>query len=182
MANAILSSIPDREIVVPEDLREWIDPHTLARLVLAAVQDLNVSRPPGVQQSDHGYSPHVLLSLLTYCYAVGVYRSTDIEFNHGQDSMVGHLAANQCQDAHTLRSFRRHNRQSVRACLSEVLHRAWQLHFRCCTDNVAFDSIEWSAMDSFDGASPLPAVSEYVNLAEERIQTAVRLDCWDFDH
>jgi hypothetical protein len=181
MANAISTRIPDREIAIPPDLREWIDPHTLARLVLAAVQDLNVSTPPVRADCGHACRPHILLGLLTYCYAVGRYRSSDIEFNHDQDSMVRHLAADQYPEAHTLQSFRRHNKQSVKSCLMEVLLRAWQLHSRCGTPDFSSDPDEPSGGSGFDSHYAQPADSEFAAAAEERIQSAIRFDCWDVD-
>ena len=105
MTNAIQTTWQFPEIVLPNDLRQWIEKHALARLVLGAVQDGSVPSAHAAAVADRNadFRPHVLLSLLTYCYATGIYSSTDIELSFTQDTLVRHLCANTYPEAHRSR-------------------------------------------------------------------------------
>src|SRR5881628_2304331 len=113
MTNAIQTWWQFGEIILPNDLREWIDKYTLVRLVLTAVQDGPVPTAHSAEMAgrDAACEPHVLLSLLTYCYAAGIYSSTDIELSFTQDMLVRHLCAYTYPEAHQSRCFRRANRR-----------------------------------------------------------------------
>ena len=181
MTNAIQTSLRFREIIVPNDLGEWIDKYTLARLVLAAVQDKTVptAYTAEVAGRNADCQRHVLLSLLTYCYAAGIYSSTEIELSFTQDMLVRHLCANSYPEAHRSRRFRRDNRWSIQRSLTEVLHRAWRIRCRLedSGPDAAGDLIDPCFEQGVDGQDALLFAVE----AEERINRAVRLDCWAFD-
>ena len=114
---------------MPDDLRDWMDRHSLARLVLEAIQAATLPSAPAtaMRGGNAGIRPHMLLSLLTYCYATGVHGSADIELISTQDPMVRHLCADIYPEAQVLRQFRRRNREAIRTCLAEVLRRAWAI-------------------------------------------------------
>ena len=180
MTHTVLASSQSPEVLLPNDLLEWIDPHTLARLVLAAVQAINLPNPhtTGGPDPSADFRPHILLGLLTYCYATGIYSSADIELSYANDRMVRHLCANTYPEAHRSRWFRRYSRQSILRCLAEVFHRAWRVRFGLPESSLdpAVASIGPS-QDLTDGTDVLRFAAE----AEERINRAVRLDCWAFD-
>jgi len=182
MTNANQTPLQFREIILPNDLREWIDEYTLARLVLAAVQDGTVPIAPTAEVAGRNADcqPYVLLSLLTYCYATGIFSSTDIELSFTQDKMVRHLCANTYPEAHHNRSFRRDNRRSIQKSLTEVLYRAWCIRCRLeeSSPDAAIDFIDPCFEQEPDGKAALLFAAE----AEERINRAVRLDCWEFDY
>ena len=182
MTNANQTPWQFREIILPNDLREWIDEYTLARLVLAAVQDGTVPIAPTAEVAGRNADcqPYVLLSLLTYCYATGIFSSTDIELSFTQDKMVRHLCANTYPEAHQNRSFRRDNRRSIQKSLTEVLYRAWCIRCRLeeSSPDAAIDFIDPCFEQEPDGKAALLFAAE----AEERINRAVRLDCWEFDY
>ncbi len=175
MICALQKSFEPQDILLPDDLRDWIDQYTLSRLVLEAIQTASL---PGVeatpvQLGSAFLRPHILLSLLTYCYATGLYGSLDIELNSTQDPMLRHLLSNICPEANALRCFRRRHREVVRECLSEVLRRACRLQLgadESMAANVAVDPFDKSGLDAFAAE------------AEERIRRAVRLDFWHRDN
>ena len=181
MTTAIQAPWQFREIMLPHDLREWIDQHTLARLVLAAVQDEAVRTAPTAEPAGRNpdWQPHVLLTLLTYCYAIGIYSSTEIELSFTQDLLVRHLCANTYPEAHRIRRFRRNHRRNIQRFLTEVFHRAWRIH--CCLGesgpDAAADFTDLCFEPDMDGQVAFLFAAE----AEERINRAVRLDCWMSD-
>ena len=181
MTNAIQTTWQFPEIVLPNDLRQWIEKHALARLVFAAVQDGMVpcAQAAAVADRNADFRPHVLLSLLTYCYATGIYSSTDIELSFTQDALVRHLCADTYPEAHRSRRFRRDNRQRIHRALAEVFQRAWRIRCRLeeSGSNEAVDFIDPCFETEVDCQDALPFAAE----AEERINRAVRLDCWSLD-
>lgn len=62
----------------------------------------------------------MLLSLLTYCYADGIFGSQEIESRLARDPRIRFLCARTDLSWHTLRRFRRQNRSAVKAALTQV--------------------------------------------------------------
>ena len=181
MTNAIQPSWQFPEIMLPNDLREWIEKHTLARLVLAAAQDGSVpsAHADAVADGNADFRPPILLSLLTYCYATGIYSSTDIELSFTQDTLVRHLCANTYPEAHRSRWFRRDNRQRIQRCLAEVFQRAWCI--RCGLEESSPEVAAACSDHCLDPGVDRQDALLFALEAEERINRAVRLDCWAFD-
>ena len=73
------SASPPRPI--PVDLSAWLDKKSLVGLVLDAVLTVDDStlRPVAASTAGIAFRPKTMLALLTYCYAVGIYGSEDIE-------------------------------------------------------------------------------------------------------
>ena len=104
---------------LPADLRQHVGERALIELALEAGQTVRarLSRPLGPEGQ---CSPPRLLTLLTYCYASGVYASEDIEYDGRNDPATRHLCANTAPDQETIRNFRRANREWIEACLTCV--------------------------------------------------------------
>lgn len=101
---------------LPADLRQHVGEHALIELALDAAQTVGeqLPRPLG---SAGLCSPQMLLTLLTYCYASGVYGSEDIEWDCHNNAAVRYLCANTSPDQEIIRHFRRANREWIEACL-----------------------------------------------------------------
>src|SRR5204862_7041721 len=81
--------------ILPDDLSVYIGKRTLVKLILDAVEGLN-ARAAGHETTatgTPGFQPVRMLTLLTYCYANGVYASTDNELSIQRDHMVGYLCS-----------------------------------------------------------------------------------------
>lgn len=164
-------------VVLPEDLSLYLGRKTIVMLILDAVQKVEGERLDfkGFASSDGTrFQAPMLLTLLTYCYATGVYGSKDIELNIGRDPMTRYLCAHTYPDMDILRSFRRWNRNTLRDCLAAVLKRAWELRFSGEEDEPGKDLQHIS--DSI--ARPMGPVDRpnFTRDAEERIARAVRSD------
>jgi len=99
---------------------------TFAETVRNAVRGVaeNILRPVARRDSGVAFHPRVLLALLTYCYARGIYGSTDIERVMHKDKLFRALCREEFPDARILRRFRRENRPVLQNCLSLVLRLA----------------------------------------------------------
>ena len=73
------------------------------------------------------YSPHMMLSLLVYCYANGIFSSRRIERATHRDIAVRYLTADTHPDHDTIAKFRRENFDAVASCFVHVLELACEL-------------------------------------------------------
>jgi len=119
----------DTPLLLPVDLREWIEEDDLARFVLEAVAAVDVStavintRGCGSAQ----YPPCMMLAVLLYCYATGIFSSRQIERLTHQHLSVRYLAGNEHPDHDTICKFRRENGALIKATLGEVVRLAGRL-------------------------------------------------------
>ena len=67
------------------------------------------------------FHPRALLAVVTYCYASEIFSSQDIEDLMLRDAHFRTVCGNQVPDAHTVRRFRRYNREAIETCLCAVL-------------------------------------------------------------
>ena len=115
--------------LLPPDLREWLPEDDLAHFVVEAVERVPLSefvvntRGTGSAQ----YHPRVMLALLIYCYANGIFSSRRIERATYRDIGVRYVTANTHPDHDTICKFRRENLSAVQAGFVEVLLLAKEL-------------------------------------------------------
>ena len=80
---------------LPDDLSLYIGKKTLAKLILEGIEDLD-ALAPGDEESrswNPNFRPAMMLTLLAYCYATGVYGSADIQLATQHDQMIRYLCA-----------------------------------------------------------------------------------------
>lgn len=115
--------------LLPPDVREWLPEDDLAHFVVAAVERVPLSdfrvntRGTGSAQ----YPPRMMLALLVYCYANGIFSSRRIERATYRDIGVRYVTANTHPDHDTICKFRRENLAAVQAGFVEVLLLAKEL-------------------------------------------------------
>ena len=165
---------------LPDDLSLFIGKKTLAKFILEGIEDLD-AWAPGVEETrscNPNFRPAMLLTLLAYCYATGVYGSADIQLATEHDQMIRYLCAGDYPDLCLIRSFRRYNHERITRSLSGVLRRVWELRF-CEEDAVPIGSVSssGSAPGWWIGVSALDFRQE----AEQRIVRAVRADSMAMD-
>ena len=124
----MLIDAEQRTPAMPAHLRQQLGERALIDLALAAVQTVGEGLP-GPLAAAGRHSPQMLLTLLTYCYAAGVYGSEDIEYDCRNDAATRYLCANASPDQDTIRNFRRANRRWIEACLACVYGRAYGVRF-----------------------------------------------------
>jgi transposase len=113
----------DQSFLLPPDLKDWLPADDLAHFVVAAVGRLPLAAfPVNPQAGDRPqYDPRLMLALLVYCYANGLFSSRRIERATHRDLGVRCVAANLHPDHDTIAVFRRVNRAAFEAAFLEVL-------------------------------------------------------------
>ncbi len=116
----------DTELLLPPNLRDWVPPSHLVHFVMDAVDMIDVSEAK-VNQRGTGsaqYPPRLLLSLLVYSYATGLFSSRQIERATYENVAVRLLCADTHPDHDTLCTFRRENARLVQRAFAQVLELA----------------------------------------------------------
>jgi transposase len=113
----------DQAFLLPPDLRDWIPEDDLAHVVLEAVDlvDLSVFKVNRRGTGSAQYHPRMMLALLIYCYANGIFSSRRIERATYRDIGVRFVAANRHPDHDTIASFRRENVEAIAGSFLRVL-------------------------------------------------------------
>ena len=113
-------------MLLPPDLREWVADNELARFVIEAVElsDLSAAQLNLRGTGSEQYPPGMMLGLLIYCYATGLFSSRRIERATYDSVAVRYLCGNEHPDHDTIASFRRRNAALVRAVFVRVLELA----------------------------------------------------------
>ena len=116
-------------LLLPPDLRDWVAEDDLVHFVIQAVERLPLAtfavNPKGC--GDEQYSPHLMLALLIYCYANGIFSSRRMERATYRDVAVRYLTADTHPDHDTICTFRRHNLEAIATAFVAVLELAQEL-------------------------------------------------------
>jgi transposase len=113
----------DQAFLLPPDLRAWLPEDDLAHFVVAAVErvPLGAFQLAGRSGGKLQYHPRLMLALLIYSYANGIFSSRRIERATYRDIAVRFVAANLHPDHDTIASFRRTNKAAIEAAFLHVL-------------------------------------------------------------
>jgi len=119
----------EQPFLLPPDLRDWIPEDDLAHFVIEAVERVAIG---AFKVNDRGtgsaqYHPRMMLALLIYCYANGLFSSRRIERATHRDLGVRFVAANRHPDHDTIAAFRRANFAAVAESFLQVLLLAKEL-------------------------------------------------------
>ena len=121
----------DREqaFLLPPDLRDWVPSDDLAHFVIEAVErvDLGAFKVNHRGTGSAQYHPRMMLALVIYCYANGIFSSRRIERATHRDIGVRLVAANLHPDHDTIARFRRENFAAVSESFLQVLLLAREL-------------------------------------------------------
>jgi transposase len=129
MSTRFVSVDRNQSLLLPPDLRDWVPEDDMVNFVIEAVDGVELSAfKVNVKGSGSAqYPPHMMLSLLIYCYANGIFSSRRIERATYRDIAVRYLTANTHPDHDTVAKFRRENFEAVAACFVHVLEVAREL-------------------------------------------------------
>ena len=115
--------------LLPPSVEDWLPKDHLARFVVDIVDQLDLS---GLTRGYRGtgsaaYHPTVMLGLLIYGYATGVYSSRRIETATHESIAFRYIAANEQPDHDSLCSFRKRFLKQIEALFVQVLCIARQM-------------------------------------------------------
>lgn len=115
--------------LLPPDLKDWVPEDDLAHFVIEAVERVDIAafkvntKGSGSEQ----YHPRMMLALVIYCYAMGIFASRRIERATYRDIGVRFVTANRHPDHDTICAFRRENLAAIEDCFVKVLELAREL-------------------------------------------------------
>jgi len=150
----------DTPLLLPPNLRDWVPADHLVHFVLDAVDALDLRqvkvniRGTGSEQ----YPPPMLLGLLIYSYATGIFSSRRIEQSTYDSVPVRLLTADTHPDHDTLCTFRRENPALLTESFVKVLQLAQQLKV------LKFGQLTVAA----DGTKVLANASKHSSVSYER--------------
>jgi len=116
--------------LLPPDLVDWVCDDDLVHFVCSAVERVDIGTFK-VNWRGHGkaqYHPRMMLGLLIYCYAHGIFSSRRIERATHRDVSVRYISANTHPDHDTIATFRRENLEAFSAAFADVLLMAKELN------------------------------------------------------
>jgi len=126
MATRFVNVDRDTPMLLPPDLREWVPQDDMVHFVIEAVEGMRFStlkinpRGSGSEQ----YPPKMMLALLIYGYANGLFSSRRIERATYRDVAVRYLTGDTHPDHDTICTFRRENFEVVAEAFLQVLQLA----------------------------------------------------------
>ena len=129
MAKRFVEVDRNTPMLLPTDLRDWVPEDDLVHFVIEAVKGL----PTGqfvINERGTGYAqypPSMMLALLIYCYANGIFSSRRIERATYRDLGVRFLTGDTHPDHDTICSFRRQNQKLIAKFFVRVLELAQEL-------------------------------------------------------
>ncbi len=105
---------------LPTDLRTLIGEASLLQLTLHSVGELEGIKPISGEVGLRWSGP-MMVTLLSYSYAIGIYGSRDIESGINKEKTLRYICARQYPAWQEIRRFRRLNRDCVQQTLASVL-------------------------------------------------------------
>jgi transposase len=136
---------------LPPDLRDWVPEDDLVHFVIEAVERLPLEsfRVNHRGTGDKQFPPHMMLALLIYSYANGLFSSRKIERATHRDVAIRYLCAGTHPDHDTICKFRRENFEAFRESFVDVLELARELKL-LKLGNVSLDGTHLKANASID--------------------------------
>ena len=128
---SMLTTERDQMKLLPPCIQDWLPQDHLARFVAEIVDQLDLS---SLEQQYRGsgkqpYSPALLLSVLFYGYATGVFGSRRIEQATYDSVAFRYLAGNQHPDHDTICTFRRRFLEDLKVLFVQILQFAREMGF-----------------------------------------------------
>lgn len=116
---------PDQELLLPPSLNEWLPEGHLAYFVSDVVEELDLSafyaRYEGSGRRNSPFDPRMMLKVLIYAYATGVFSSRKIARKLEEDVAFRVLAAGNFPRHRTICDFRKHHLVAFKAVFIQVV-------------------------------------------------------------
>ena len=119
----------DTGFLMPPSVDEWLPERHLARFVVEVIASLDLRAMTGRYRGcgEASYHPTVLLGILVYGYATGVFSSRKLERATYDSVAFRFVAANQHPDHDTIAAFRRRFLKPIEALFVEILQLAREM-------------------------------------------------------
>src|SRR5918994_6295757 len=178
MAQNFLSCNRDQPLLLPPDLRDWLDDDHLAWFVIEAIEELDLEPFYTSYRADgHGraaHEPKMMVTLFAYAYAVGERSSRGIERRCREDVAFRVICANQVPDHATVARFRVRHQEALADLFGGVLG----LCAKAGLAEVAVLAVDGS---KFEASASNHATRSYEQIAAEIVAEAGRIDAAEDD-
>ena len=125
MPQNFLSCDREQSLLLPPDLRDWLDEDHLAWFVIEAIEELDLEPFYAAYRADgHGraaHDPKMMVTLLAYAYCVGERCSRGIERRCREDVAFRVVCANRVPDHATIARFRVRHQEALAGLFGQVL-------------------------------------------------------------
>ena len=113
----------DMDFLMPPSVDEWLPQRHLARFVVEVIEGLDLRAMTGSYRGsgEASYHPRLLLGLIIYGYAIGVFSSRNLERATYDLVAFRFIAANEHPDHDTIATFRRRFLEQIEALFVQVL-------------------------------------------------------------
>ena len=131
MSSRFIDCDRDTVYLLPPSIQDWLPEHHLARFVVEIVSQLDLT-PLQNAYAGRGsapYSPSMLLALLFYGYATGVFSSRKLEAATYDSVAFRYIAANKHPDHDTLATFRKRFLKELKSLFKDTLMIAHTMGF-----------------------------------------------------
>src|SRR5918995_3310883 len=173
MAQNFLSCGREQSLLLPPDLRDWLDEDHLAWFVIEAIAELDLEPFYAAYRADgHGraaHDPKMMLTLLAYAYCVGERSSRGIERRCREDVAFRVICANQIPDHATIARFRARHQ----AALAELFGQVLGLCAEAGIVEVAVLAVDGTKLSA---SASNHATRSYEQIAQEILAEAGRID------
>ena len=172
----------DREtrFLLPPSLDEWLPEQHLARFVVEVIDGLDLSAMVKSYRGtgSAGYHPALLLGLLVYGYATGVFSSRKLERATYDSVAFRFIAVNQHPDDDTIATFRRRLLKDIEALFVRVLELAREMGL-LKLGTVALDGTKIHANASRHKRAPMGCTKIEAQLKAEVAELLARAEATD---
>lgn len=172
MAAKFVTIDRDTPLLLPPDLRDWVDSDHMVHFIIDAVDalDLGAARVNERGTGSAQYPPAMMLGLLIYSYATGTFSSRRIEQQTYENVAVRLLCADTHPDHDSICKFRRENKELLAGVFHQVLELAAEARILKVGDlTVAIDGTKLLANASKHSAMSHDHVEKQMKLAGEQI-------------
>jgi transposase len=173
MPQNFLTCDRDQPMLLPPDLRDWLDGDHLAWFVIDAVAELDLEPFYASYRSDgHGataHDPQMMVTMFAYAYAVGERSSRGIERRCREDVAFRVICANQVPDHATIARFRVRHQEALAELFGGVLG----LCAKAGIVDVGVIAVDGSKLAA---AASDGAIRTYEQIAAEILAEAGRID------
>ncbi len=129
MIQKFIPTSREQQYLFPPSIQDWLPEKHLARFIVDIVSQLNL-RPLAEAYAGKGfkaYHPEIILSLLFYGYATGVFSSRKIEKATYDSVAFRFISANTHPDHDTIATFRKRFLQQLKPLFVEILMLAHEM-------------------------------------------------------
>lgn len=165
-------------MLLPLDLRDWVEDNDLVHFILEVVAEIPDHQasvnPRGTGSAQ--YPPSAMLALLLYCYSQGIYSSRKIERATHTHIGVRYLMANHHPDHDTIARFRQRNKTYIKHAFVTTIRVAQELGLT----NLGTMAIDGTSLRANAGRKTSMTYDQLeqlaIGLCEERMERAAQAD------